>query len=413
MRRSISDIFENWRRLLFIVFFLALSVRGVFVLTQQDGFYFPDSLSYSRVADNLIIHGEFGATFGRAPGYPVFLALTYKVFGHSILAVRLVESFMGAILALILAVLGNRIGGKIVGGLAGFIWAVYPMAVFIAGLVYPTGLATMLLACGVGCILIAPDEELSAKASFWAGVFFGLSALTIPVSLLTIIISAAWIFYWARHSRLLLGSLFLCGAILALFPWTARNFAIHGKIVPVQANVYRHVPALERSKNRGERVDKITAMARHLDLFAKHFARQFMGFWELYPTNIRMMEPAQQKKWHERDPRIVVRALGTMKGLTRLVSVMTAGPILFFAVLGSIGMALRRELWPQLTLLWAVILSYAFGYALFVGRIRYRIPVEPYLIILSAYGAAQTFAVARKRMQRFAGNKSLPQEATH
>jgi 4-amino-4-deoxy-L-arabinose transferase-like glycosyltransferase len=412
MRRSISGVFENWRRLLFTVFFVALCLRVGFVLTQSDGFYFPDSISYSRVADNLLIHGEFGATFGRAPGYPVFLAIVYKLFGHSILAVRLVESFMGAFLALILAVLGNRIGGKIVGALAGLTWALYPMGVFIAGLVYPTGLAAMLLACGVGCMLTAPEQELSAKASFGAGVFLGLAALTIPVSLLTIIISAVWIFYWGRHSRLLLGSLFLCGAILALFPWTARNFLIHGKLVPVQANVYRHLPEFRASKQSAS-IDKVTAMAQRFDLFVSHFARQFLRFWELYPTRIRMMDPEHQRKWSEKDPRIVVRSISRMKGLTRLVSVMTAGPILLFAILGTIGMGLRRELRPQLTLLWAVILSYAFGYALFVGRIRYRIPVEPYIIILSAYGMAQTYSVMRKMCPSILTNKKRPEAAVN
>ena len=43
---------------------------------------------------------------------------------------------------------------------------------------------------------------------------------------------------------------------------------------------------------------------------------------------------------------------------------------------------LRREL----SLLWIMALSFAVGYAFFNGKIRYRVPVEPYLIILSAYG---------------------------
>jgi len=60
--------FCNWRRTLLLVFFLALLTRGAFILTQQNGFYFPDSTMDSQTAVKLLSDGEFGADFGRAPG---------------------------------------------------------------------------------------------------------------------------------------------------------------------------------------------------------------------------------------------------------------------------------------------------------------------------------------------------------
>ena len=109
----------------------------------------------SQTAVKLLSVGEFGADFGRAPGYPVFLAAVYWLFGESIFAIRLVESIMGALLAVIMAQVGRRVGGEMVGALAGIIWAVYPLGIFVAGLVYPTGLTAMFLACGVYCLLPA------------------------------------------------------------------------------------------------------------------------------------------------------------------------------------------------------------------------------------------------------------------
>src|SRR5262245_17860397 len=158
---SMKAFFSSWRRTVSLIFFLALLMRGAFVVTQQDGFYFPDSLQYSEAAVNLLRFGEFGTTYDRAPAYPVILAGVYSLFGESIFATRVVESLMGAFLALVIATLGRRVGGEIVGAVAGVIWAVYPMGIFIAGLVYPTGLATVLLACGVWCVLPANDDELS------------------------------------------------------------------------------------------------------------------------------------------------------------------------------------------------------------------------------------------------------------
>src|SRR6478672_7387220 len=79
---------SKWRCTVVAVFFLALLTRLAFVMTQQDGFYFPDSLLYSGAAVNLLSGGEFGADFGLSPGYPMLLAAVYLVFGQSIFAIR-------------------------------------------------------------------------------------------------------------------------------------------------------------------------------------------------------------------------------------------------------------------------------------------------------------------------------------
>lgn len=394
----------DWRRMLFLIFSLALLTRGVLILAQQDGFYFPDSISYSRTAVKLIEHGEFGSTFGRAPGYPVFLAAVYALFGENIFAVRAVESLMGALLAVMIAVVGKRSGGELAGTLAGILWAVYPMGVFIAGLMYPTGLATFLLACAVWCMLPGPAEELSRKGVFSGGIFLGLAALTIPVTLLTIVFLAAWVFYWAGHSRLLLASLVLFGAALAIAPWTARHFVVHGKLVAIQANVDRHLPQIASKGDQSD--DRLKGIMQRPDRFAMHFGKQFLNFWELYPERIQMSRPGHRANWNRRDSRVVTSTLYNPNRLIYVISIMSTGPVFFFAVVGTGAMWFRPELRRQLSLLWIMILSFAVGYAFFVGRIRYRIPVEPYIIILSAYGLVSVWYALRTYLPDFRSNKA-------
>jgi hypothetical protein len=50
----------------------------------------------------------------------------------------MVESVMGAFVALLIALIGRRIGGNTVGALAGILWAIHPIRIFIAGLYYRT-----------------------------------------------------------------------------------------------------------------------------------------------------------------------------------------------------------------------------------------------------------------------------------
>ena len=150
----VNIMLSNRRRTLLLVFIAALLVRGAFVLLLQSGFYFPDSVEYSSAAVNLITNGELGGNYHRPPGYPVFLAGIYLLLGENVLAVRMVESVMGALLAVAIAMIGRRVGGDSVGVIAGLLWSIYPIGVFIAGLVYPTGLLapSWRVGCSVFCL---------------------------------------------------------------------------------------------------------------------------------------------------------------------------------------------------------------------------------------------------------------------
>jgi len=55
---------------------------------------------------------ELSETYNRPPGYPVFLAGIHAFFGETILAIR--KSVMGALLTVVIAVIGKRIGGEVV-----------------------------------------------------------------------------------------------------------------------------------------------------------------------------------------------------------------------------------------------------------------------------------------------------------
>ena len=119
------------------VFLFAALVRVVFVLSLQPGFYFWDSVKYDRAAVHLINDGNFGPEYDRSPAYPLFLAGIYLVLGKSILTVRLVEALLGGLIAVLIAIIGRYTLGAATGLAAGLIWSLYPLAVFLAGLVYP------------------------------------------------------------------------------------------------------------------------------------------------------------------------------------------------------------------------------------------------------------------------------------
>jgi len=390
---------ENWTRSLFLIFSLALVIRVGFVLTLQDGFYFPDSASYSGAAVNLLTNGELGTTYTRPPGYPVFLAAIYACFGDSSLAVRLVESFMGALLTILIAMMGSRIGGQVVGGLAGILWSIYPIGVFIAGLVYPTGLFTALLASGVLCLLPAAGKKLTLPRVFSAGIVWGLAALAIPIVLGTMVVSSLWLIYWYRAKGLLLVAGLFLGAALTVVPWTVRDLYVHERVVAVQPVVVQYLPGISTTA-QDIRDNKFQVIVRHPTAFAKHFVREFLHFWQPYPDRIATANSAYRNQLHEKDHRIVKETIFTTNNLIKTVSLLSTGPLFLLAIIGTVMMGLQGEKRRNLTLMWGIVLSFAVGYSVFYTQMRYRIPIEPYLTILSAYGLSMMWSSVAKHLRR-------------
>jgi 4-amino-4-deoxy-L-arabinose transferase-like glycosyltransferase len=391
---------QRWHRTLLSIFIAALLIRGVFILTLQDGFYLPDSGAYSTAAVNLTTDGEFGASYRRPPAYPVFLGGIYALFGEQILAVRIVQALIGAFLAVVIAIMGQRVGGEGVGALAGILWSIYPLGVFIAGLLYPVSLATMLLACAILCLLSNSSQDISPRRAVLGGVLLGLAALTKPIVLATSAAVTLWVMYWGRPRRLFLVSLLLFGLALSLAPWTVRNFYVYGRIVPIEPRVAQHLPSMGNTQESSQTNNKIETILRHPGKFATHFGKEFLHFWQLYPDRVSMSERNNREKAHQRDSRLVKKTIFDMSW-TKLVSILSVGPLFCFAIIGTGVMSLQKEQRRALSLLYMVILSFAVGYSLFFTQMRYRIPIEPYVIILSAYGLKEMWdALARRSMSR-------------
>ncbi len=403
--KRLSAILDNWPRTLLVIFIGALLVRLAFISFLEEGFYFPDSLSYTRAAGNLLVNGELGKTYERAPAYPVFLTAIQMLFGNSIFAIRFFESVIGALLAVVIAILGRRVGGAEVGALAGFLWSVYPMGVFIVGLVYPTALMAMLLACGALCMLPQPQQAFSLKGVFLGGVFWGAGALTVPIGLATIGLMTLWLLYWGGLKRIPLAGLLLLGSAVTLVPWTVRNYYVHGRVVAVDARMEDHLPRMSGSpvsrSSQNKREGKIEAILENPGPFVSRAARQFVYFWRLYPERLAMSSPKVRERYHRRDARVLTTPVFSASGLPKIISVAATIPLFVFALVGTITMWWRKGYGRELSFLWTLILSFAIGYSLFFAKMRFRVPIEPYLVILGAYGLVRTYSVfSQNRLSR-------------
>jgi 4-amino-4-deoxy-L-arabinose transferase-like glycosyltransferase len=176
--------------------------------------------------------------FGRAPGYPVFLALVGggAQYVETVPAsVKIAQSIAGAAGVLLIAWAAFRLGGRRPAMAAAAMAALHPPLVWISGYAFseavfwPVGLA---LALVVSRTLDQPPAAMW-KWALVCGLVAGGAVLLRAATLLFVPIAVAW-FAWKRRPAALAS--FALGVAIVLGPWTARNVAHYGRFVVVASD---------------------------------------------------------------------------------------------------------------------------------------------------------------------------------
>ena len=205
-----------------------------------------DTPDYDEIARNLLAGAGFVSHenwFGhpvrswRAPGYPLMLAAVYGVGGdHQ--AVRVAQAILGAGTVVLVYLLARRLRPG-AAPLAGIAAAAYPPLLASANEVMSECLFTALLAAALWAVVESRRRRSRGRA-FAAGLLIALAGLTRPAGLLAApaaLAVAAWedraaLMAWLRGWALPLGA----GLVVTLAPWTVRNGLVHGAFVPVSTH---------------------------------------------------------------------------------------------------------------------------------------------------------------------------------
>ena len=377
------------------LFALALVTRIAASLATGGGFHFADEAIYVDAARRLSQGAGFSPDYQQAPGYPVFLMLLSLALPGQLLFLRVAQAAVTAVGTLLVFRLGDRMVGRPAAIAAGLVYALDPLLVVASGLLYPEATAAVLLPA-ITLIAMAAAERDQVGRSALAGGLLGILALLRPVALVLPPVVGAWIALTSatRPARRVahLGALAFA-FLLVLAPWTVRDYRIHGQLVP-PATAGTHTAPVTREEAAEEGlVRAITRWAwQHPGALVSRVTRQFGQFWELMPTRLKTDDPAQRERLHQRDSRLPVGPLFSNR-LRDLVSAASFSLELALALVGLIVVA-RTNRGPALLLL-AVILAFAAGYALFVAKLRYRIPVLPLLFVFTGIGAAAAYRLFR------------------
>ena len=216
-----------------------------------------DSLGYEQLARNLVDHHIYGFFQGghlvsadyRMPGYPMFLASVYSVFGRGRFAVRLAQAMLDTITCILIALMALRLAPehyqKRAATVAIWLAALCPFTASYTRIILTETLAIFLTALALVLLVVAFGDDDRLPTYFKAGIhlspwfvggfIIGLGTLVRPetpvLAIAALIALSAQCYRNAARPRFLRAGLWMTlGLILPLAPWAVRNRISLGEV---------------------------------------------------------------------------------------------------------------------------------------------------------------------------------------
>ena len=393
---------------------LALVVRIAYLAELQGSPLLSGLMGDSRQYDawaQQIAGGEWVGTqvFYQAPLYPYWLAIIFRLFGHDLGLVRLVQAVLGAASCALLGLAGRRFLSERVGVMAALLLAVYPPAFFFDGLIQKSSLDLFLIT-----LMLALLAEFSVRRRWTWLAALGVAAAAFVLNrenarvLFPVIVAWLWLaFRDVRASRRVAWIAVLAAASLAvLLPVGLRNYRVGGEFLvstsqlgpnfyignnPHASGTYeplvpeRGDPLFERddatrlaSAAAGRALSPVEVSDYWLGQSFAYIRTQpihwlgLMGKKALLTLNAAELPDTESIEAYAGYSRI-------LRGLLWL----NFGVMLPLAAFG--GWVFRAE-WRRLLILYGMIAGLALTVAVFYVVARYRHPLVPFVLLFAAAG---------------------------
>lgn len=403
-----------------LILVLCLAVRLIFIATLQAQYFMPDEVEYDAIARQILSGQGYGTFTVRAPLYSFFLAGIYFLTGPHFIAVRIVQCFLDTFSAFLLMCLGRYYFRRSVGLLTAAIYAIYPYFVFLTGMLLSETVFIFLL---LGCLSFATLFEKTHNKRFliFSAIVLGFATLTRSITLFLIIPLGIWFAvtnssHWKQ--RVAHCFTFVLLAFLVILPWTLRNYYTYGHFVLIntgggtmlwhgngpEAHLRGTILLSEKmaDNNSGllERKTSLDLSYNEAQEFIRLHPKDFnFGPYFNYERDQYLLKDLKQ--YFKKHPGIVVGnymkklvyfwspmipPLTESKFNTSFVRNVASIAYLFVFLFFIVGFLMSLSQWKRYLLLYLSLLSYVGAIALFTIATRYRVPMDPILILFAALG---------------------------
>ncbi|PIR57963.1 MAG: hypothetical protein COU71_01250 [Parcubacteria group bacterium CG10_big_fil_rev_8_21_14_0_10_38_31] len=224
-----------------IAIFVNLSMFFYLYASRGQDFFNPltqgtDQAEYGRIAINLVEHGSFSFSESfpylpnpaRTPIFPLFLSLSYLFTGGFILA-TLINILISAITAIIVFEIAFLITKRPnLSFVSGLIFVLLPYKIYLVNLIMADTLFVFFFTLFILFFLkmIKGETSFNIKNAILTGGLLGVSVLTRPITQFFIVIPifvALLLFREDFKKRIFVSALMFVSFIFILSPWLIRN----------------------------------------------------------------------------------------------------------------------------------------------------------------------------------------------
>ncbi len=233
------------------IFVLAFGVRlawGIAAGVTPGGGSFDDAGWYHRTATALAGGNGYLSPFTALPtaawppGYPLVLALAYRVGGAAPTTAVVLNAVFGALTCVLVWRLGLALEGRRTARVASVLIALFPSHVFFAALVLSETLFTCLVMGLVVAAVVLLERKPAAATLPW--LMWGLAAGAVALvraegALVAVVPAASLVLRGERRASGRVLAATVAGVVIALAPWTLRNARVFGTFVPTSTGFGR------------------------------------------------------------------------------------------------------------------------------------------------------------------------------
>jgi len=387
----------NPRSILWLIFILAVSARMIIAVSLENKIYFPDGNDYWRISNNIfrgegiILDKQFQSL--RPPGYPVFISGIRLINKENVFVIRVCQILLGSLCVIGVFYLSELIfHDKRISLAAAFLIAIDPTSVYFSNLVLSDTLLSVLLLIFIILLYLALRRKV-LWLSLGAGITAGIMSL-VSASMVLIVPFCFIVLYLASNTRkniVLTFSIILVSMMIVMLPWGIRNYKIHKTFIFTTTQgglgLYESVGPEANAGPVGSIIRE-----KYKDIFNQKGEIELDQYWRQKAYQAIRNDPARFMKlaikkffrmWS-----ITINYQSAHPVLYNTVSIMFYLPI-FLLLMASFFYA--KDKWQSCLILMIPIVYKSMIHMVFIGSVRYRVPLMPYVSIMAAFALVQIF----------------------
>lgn len=396
---------------LFVALLVASVIRLVYIAYLDPEVHWPDERDYIQLSENLAkgrgytLQGQ--PTAFRAPGYPLFLAPWSFLEMWSVTLIRVLHVLLGAVIMVLAFMLTRRFFSTSAANVVVWIISFYPYYIFLTGTVL-SEVWFMVLLLGCTFLLLLYTEKKSQPLILVSGLLMGAAVLTRPSALALALAAVLWILTVKRKLSWDVILLFILGLFVVVFPWTLRNKIVFNTF-DITLNTGRNLWLGNNEQttiNSGSDIPMPPDLQQVIEKSSEPVAddiykQRALSFIKKHPVQTVELWAGKGLALWRPGPSPTTEGYTKQGTCIRLASYLSYVPVFILAVCGWFMADREKRKIMRLWIFYA--LAFTVLHAVFISKVRFRLPLDIFLMIMAAFGILEIY---RKIVNKYVMHKT-------